>query len=371
MSREVSSRIGTNSGLCRISPSSAWSCRQSADVWPLTFLSQVVSDDEYLTDPSRTAYNRWILLERRIAPNGSLMRTHPLGAICLSHTLEETFEIAADFSSATHADPRCIVACCISTGLIRGILRGEILSEIDVDTLLGKAYDWVNAWVHNARGGKEFVDTNSGEFSEGDFLDRHEFDKHVYASTFEALQLDEARKIGYVYKCLGSAILGLRLGMRQAPYEVSGATDETKLSHSTIFENIITELTYEAGDADTNACAAGALVGCWLGYESLPAHWRDGMMHLNWMVNKCDGFSHILGIARGIPEYKGSEDPDTRLDGGKGLLDKQQIAERDKEFTGRYMARHVAGLEQAKRRLEEEKKQKAKDWTGILPSFGR
>ncbi|KAL1957526.1 hypothetical protein VTO42DRAFT_5752 [Malbranchea cinnamomea] len=333
-------------------------------------VGSVVMDKAYLSNPARTAYRCWIKSNRKMAPNGSLMRTHPLGIICLAYTLEETFHIAAEFSTITHADPRCVVACCISTALIRGMLRGEVLNEEDLDLILEEAYKWADEWVRNGRGGADYLDLNDGQFVDGDLLDRDEFDRHVRAKTFEDLQLDDFAKIGYVYKCLGSAVLALRFGMRQAPQNASAtATATKKLSHAAVFEQTITAITLEAGDADTNACVAGALLGCWIGYNSLPAHWRDGMMHLDWLVGKCDGLSCVLGVTQSPSEYRGSEDPDTRFDGGKGLMDEEQLAERDREFMARYMAKHAEGVEQERKRLEEEKKNKKKGWTGILSSL--
>lgn len=295
------------------------------------------------------------------------MRTHPLGIICLPFTLEKTFEVATDFSIVTHADPRCVVACCISTALIRGMLRGEVLNEEDVDGILEKSYSWVDAWVRSGRSGAEYIKSKDRELVNGDLLERDEFDKHACAKTFEELQLDESGKIGYVYKCLGAAILALRLAIRQAPFDAPVAAD--KLPNSVVFENIMTTLTLEAGDADTNGCAAGALLGCWFGYNSLPAHWRDGMAHVDWMVNKCDGLACILGVSQSLPGYEGSEDPDTRQDGGKGLLDDNELAERDVEFMAKFLARHAEGVELEKRRLEEEKRRNKKGLSGMLASL--
>src|SRR5277367_3406002 len=97
------------------------------------------------------AYNYWVSSEFNAAPNGSLMRTHPLGVICVGRSIEETFRIAAEFSLVTHADPRCVVACCISTGLIRGILRGEVRNDEDIDALVENAFEWVYAWQKRGR----------------------------------------------------------------------------------------------------------------------------------------------------------------------------------------------------------------------------
>src|SRR5258708_1443247 len=75
------------------------------------------------------------------------MRTHPLGIICLYMPLEETFQAATDYSLITHADPRCVVSCCIATGLIRGIVRGEIVQESEVDEMVEKSVQWVEGWL--------------------------------------------------------------------------------------------------------------------------------------------------------------------------------------------------------------------------------
>ncbi|WEW59728.1 hypothetical protein PRK78_005208 [Emydomyces testavorans] len=331
-------------------------------------VGSVVLDKEYLADPPATAHRHWVKSGRHVAPNGSLMRTHPLGIICLGYSLEESFRLATAFSVVTHADPRCVVACCIATGLIRGILRGEILTENDVDGLIECAYQWVDAWVRRARVEDEtFKSADAQEFEQGELLDRQEFHKHVQAQTFEELQLDDSMKMGYVYKCLGAGLLSLRIGMRRAPYETHAVDGPVGSPRVAIFENIITELTFAAGDADTNACVAGGFLGCWFGYQTLPPHWRDGMQDLGWLVQKCNGLIQVLlGSCGPASKYKGSEDPDTRPDGGKGLMNKKELEKRDSDFMMRYMMKHSEGVEQEKNRLKQEKKQKQKRWTGLF-----
>ena len=48
-------------------------------------------------------------------------------------------------------------------------------------------------------------------------------------------------------------------------------------AQTAVFETLVTPLVMEGGDADTNACFAGALLGAYLGYKVLPPHWRDGL----------------------------------------------------------------------------------------------
>ncbi|KAK2755563.1 hypothetical protein FQN54_006503 [Arachnomyces sp. PD_36] len=295
-------------------------------------VGRVVLNSEFPTNPSAVAYKLWNSTNRNIAPNGSLMRTHPLGVICLNQpSLASTFEIAAKFSIITHADPRCVVSCCIVTGLIRGILKGEVTTETDMESIIDKAFAWVNGWI---KSGRKFSDSSQEVELEGEpesLLDQDEFNRHTHAQTFKDLQLDDSRKIGYVYKALGSAILSLRLGIRQSP---RGSAASPK-----VFEDIITELVMEGGDADTNACSAAALLGCWVGCDALPPHWRDGMLHRDWMLRKCNGMMEIMGIlsnSNGEKGYKGSEDRETRVDGGKGFLTKDELQRREMMFMIRY-----------------------------------
>ncbi|PGH12896.1 hypothetical protein AJ79_03996 [Helicocarpus griseus UAMH5409] len=337
----------------------------------------VVYNKDYLSNPAQIAYDCWVKSNRNIAPNGSLMRTHPLGVICLAATLPETFRTATNYSIITHADPRCIVACCTVTGLVRGILRGEVLHEGNVDGIIEEAFEWVDEWV---RKGRSDVGCNTEDdelHQQGALLDRNEYSKHAKVSSFEELELDDSQKMGYVYKAFGAAILALRLGMRQAPYY--GYEHDAQLPRSTVFENIITRLTYAGGDADTNACVAGALLGSWLGYHCLPPQWRDGMQHVDWMVEKCRALGQIVGVEEDVSAvdcgqlpryiYKGSEDPDTAIDGGKGLMSAEELKERDKEFMHQYLLRSAQATEREKKTLEAAEGKKKTLLGGMLSSL--
>ncbi|KAF4612462.1 hypothetical protein G7Y89_g15615 [Cudoniella acicularis] len=292
-------------------------------------IGRVVLDAEYLKDPEGVALNIWVKSNRNAAPNGSLMRTHPLGVMCVGKSLEETFTVAASVGRVTHVDPRCVVSCCLVVGLVRGILRGEVVSEADVDDLVEKAYVWVDAQ-------DELKDPESRK-PEGDWteisasrpageesrLNIEEYRKHCNARDFRELQLDDSQKMGYVYKCLGSAILCLRSAMRLG-LQPNSTGDE-------VFETLITELIMEGGDADTNACVSGALLGAWLGHSRLPTNWKDGIRNSKWLFQKAQKLSLRAGIAEsssGVEE----KDPDTAVDGGRGMLNKMQLERRERDF---------------------------------------
>jgi ADP-ribosylglycohydrolase len=220
-------------------------------------------------------------------------------------SLEETFNAACEFSLITHPDPRCVVACCICTVLIRGIIRGEVTCEAHVNAIVKRSFTWVHSWIEYGAG-KVYLktDTHNRPLS---LLGKHEFDKHTQAESLDELNLDDVSKMGYVYKALGAAILLLRLAIRRT--ETGSSTTDARLR---LFEPLIQELIMEGGDADTNACVAGALLGAWVGYSALPSDWRDGIGNKTWLLGKTEGLCQVLGVSDRDSGYQGSKDPDTR-----------------------------------------------------------
>jgi len=298
----------------------------------------VVATKAFDVEPERVAREHWEKTGKKAAPNGSLMRTHPLGLVCLLREEEEAFVLAANMSRVTHADPRCVLACVIGTGLVRGVARGEAVTEEDVDGVVERAREW-------------FV-------GQGGEVDRAELEGYIKPESLAALKLDDSAAIGYVYKTLGSGLLLLRLAMRRV--EESGGS---LLVRSKLFEELITDLIMCGGDADTNACFAGALVGGYLGYGLLPDHWKHGLKHEEWFLNKAEALCKVLGIQGG--QYDGQEDKDTHLDGGKGHISQA-------EMEGRWMVLQSS----VAAKMEEHSKAnatkiKGKGWSVSLPWQGK
>jgi hypothetical protein len=308
-------------------------------------VGMIVRSKSYLDDPEGTAYGVWVKGGRNVAPNGSLMRTHPLGVMCLAKSREETFAIAAEFSVVTHVDPRCVVSCAIGTELVRGLVLGEYATESDIDGVIDAAVEWYGCW---------FAERNKklGRMDEDSALDVEELDRHVRGKnvpSLAALQLDDSQKIGYVYKCLGSGILLLRLAMRR----LSEST-RPMAKQMVLFEDLITDLTYEGGDADTNAVFAGALLGALLGYRAIPTHWRDGLRYGDWLMAKSEALCCVVSVSPGT--YDGKEDKDTLPDGGRGLVSEHEMEGRWMMLQARVAQKDV----EHRRKMESEDKKKSR-----------
>jgi hypothetical protein len=150
-------------------------------------------------------------------------------------------------------------------------------------------------------------------------VDLEELWRHVRPDGgLEALKLDNQAAMGYVYKTLGSGVVLLRMAIRRTVASQGGLLDRTRM-----FEDFITDLTMRGGDADTNACFAGALLGGYLGYSFLPDHWKHGMKYGEWLLSKTDALCQVLGLKDG--EYDGKEDKDTELHGGQPVLSQDEM----------------------------------------------
>ncbi|KAL2132949.1 hypothetical protein VTI74DRAFT_3139 [Chaetomium olivicolor] len=276
------------------------------DTMPLglgRLVGTVVATKGFVDEPERVAREYWERTGKRVAPNGSLMRTHPLGVIGLLREEQETFEIAAGISRATHIDPRCVVACVVGTGLVRAVVRGEVRNEGEVDDVVKRGVEW---WKQEGK-------------TEGMVLDEEELWRHVKPEGgLDGLRLDDQAAIGYVYKTLGAGVMLLRLAIRMIAESKGGLLDRTRL-----FEDLITDLIMRGGDADTNACFAGALLGGYLGYSYLPDHWKHGLKHEEWLLGKSDALCQILGLKEG--NYNGKEDKDTEVHGGQPVLSQEEM----------------------------------------------
>lgn len=324
-------------------------------------------DPEYLSDPEGAARKYWASRGRDVASNGSLMRTHVVGVACsgsgdgdLARSRDQCFELAAAYSAVTHADPRCVVACVIGSALVRGLVRGEVACEEDIDETIEAAV----AWYDNQRTARLLRSGGDAESHVEDDppLDLDELRRHTAADAvpdLPALHLDDAVRMGYVYKTLGAGVLLLRQAFRR----LQGGSERGRLQPSivdqlTLFESLMTPLVLAGGDADTNACFAGALLGALLGYRSLPPHWRDGLRHGAWLLSKAEALAAVLGlVAHNIFRYDGASDPDTEVYGGRQSLTKDDMD-----------ARWSALTAEATRRYDEHKK--ARESGGKVNSGG-
>ena len=109
---------------------------------------------------------------------------------------------------------------------------------------------------------------------------KKEFIEHMRAKSLQTLNLDEAKAIGYTFKCAGTAFVGLN----------------SKIKNEKDFIKFMTELVREAGDADTNGAVCGAVIGAKIGYSNLPQEWLQDMPHIKWLDCRVEKFLAYIGL---------------------------------------------------------------------------
>ncbi|KAH3759553.1 Histone deacetylase 6 [Pelomyxa schiedti] len=199
-------------------------------------VGSVMMHMDFLKDPHKAAQEVWEQGGKKNAANGAVMRTGFLG-IPFFYDTEHVVNNTLAYTRVTHADPRCSASTVAVTVAIAQLLRGICDISAITDTAFAEA--------------AKFLESK----------DHEELKFHMNANVHQ-LQLDERNTIGYTYKAMGSAFYALR-------------EDD--------FEHALTAITLAAGDADTNGCVAGAVLGCKLGYSHLPTRWLMGMPHRTWL----------------------------------------------------------------------------------------
>jgi len=189
---------------------------------------QVVGHSDYLKRPSEVAREFWEASGRSAAPNGALMRTAAMALGPPSWWNESLVEEACHL---THADPRCVSSSLATTVALRVLLLGASEKE---------------AWAKVIQS------------CESDAATRHVAGKSQEISDLETWKLYDSRSRGYTLKTFAAAMWAL--------------------SHPTSFEEGLTAIVEQGGDADTNGAVAGAMLGARFGFNAIPRHWVEGLI---------------------------------------------------------------------------------------------
>lgn len=195
---------------------------------------KVLLDSMFHLAPVEVAKAVWENGGKKAAPNGAVMRCSVVGMV-RPEDMPWTVEMARRSALVTHADPRCVASTVAISALVAGLISNESIADARKQALVeAKKYD------------REVED---------------------YASmSLEGLMLSEGMgsprpPIGYTYKCMGAAFWALR-----------------QLEDGRRFEDILSYLLAEGGDADTNGAVAGAVMGAYLGANHLPEYLVKGLI---------------------------------------------------------------------------------------------
>eukprot|EP00833_Pecoramyces_ruminatium_P007725 jgi/Orpsp1_1/1181757/evm.model.c7180000078474.1 len=234
------------------------------DIMPLGVgynFGSVVSSKGFINDPIKISEEVYKRGGCKSAANGCVMRTTILG---LPYFWDESkvIENATKICQTTHFDPRCVACSIIASLIISKIVSGEKDVEKIIEYSLSK--------------GLNVLENES-----------HINDFHKYFAkdiTIEGMELN--KDIGYTFKPVSCAIYALRRAYKELNIDNKNKTD--------IFKDIITEFTFEAGDADTNCAVIGSILGCYLGESCIPKEWLK-FDNYEWLIERINRILKLFG----------------------------------------------------------------------------
>lgn len=262
--------------------------------------------DEYnISEPERTGIRTLIYDPFRpffSASNGSLMRISILGTLNLS--IPELIEVVQRHSMTTHASPHCFLACVYYVILISKLMKISTSSSFDF-TMLTALLDEVFAISMQAI--YDYCMLLEGKMEEEVALaTQHlnipgynmnasivqsyqsftgydpqsiitEFRQYLEHTNLQTLSLDT--QIGFVFKTIACAIVTLKIFIKEIDTKQFTLKDHESIGQ--LFHKCLSNITLEAGDADTNGCVAGALLGAFIGFDNIPTQLVDDLLYKN------------------------------------------------------------------------------------------
>lgn len=211
------------------------------------YTKEIVSSYELLSDPAKNSfdqYNKYGVPDSKVSTcdNTPLIRCTMLGL----YEDWDSFSFASTMS--THSDHRCISAGVIITSVVRSLLIGSTakLSEIVSDTA---------AMILSMK-----------KMTRRQDIDEYlRYTSEKYYTDLSLLDL-KSGNTKHVYKCMAQSMYALDKVIKER---------NDSSAPSDIFKNILTEICDQGGDKASNCALSGAMMGCEIGYENLPAEWLN------------------------------------------------------------------------------------------------
>ncbi|CAK0846475.1 unnamed protein product [Prorocentrum cordatum] len=339
--------------------------------------ARVLDDPAFLQNPRAAARRAWETTGRCLAPNGALMRAAATGVRGRAFAACD----AATIAEVTHADPRSTAACvAVATaaslmldGFGRNAAGGWDVAAVAEralaaaepflleDSALGEAAPQVWACsactMENEPAATQCMICETPRPAEGAGTvnagfgggwTQAEASQHAYSRAVAMEQLRAALLgeewpgkrldgplMGYVNTCLGAAFGSLRDACRGGRLDAGS------------FCEAVHRLTMAAGDADTNAAVAGALLGCAAGAKALPGAWLRACPHLAWLERIADQLVEAAAAEEFAATAPSAEAPAREAPSGAALAEEALLAEaapRDPAARRKRRCDCVAGL---------------------------
>ncbi|XP_003730245.1 uncharacterized protein LOC100888319 [Strongylocentrotus purpuratus] len=235
-------------------------------------VAKVIANPLFCQEPSAIARGLWNRNYdchdsdscEHLADNCAVVRTAILG-VPHFYRLEEVEENALRICTSTHQDPRCQASCAFLSSLVALILQKDCNSSSSEDLSLEKIIT-----VATEIGRKHLIH------------DEHQqmFKKYCSVSSIDSLTSLDVNKPSHTFRPVATCLAALRM------------------SSTSNFRSLITQIAMQGGDSTHNASVAGAVLGCWFGFKNLPPSWVRCFKksHTAWLDVKINALLDMMGL---------------------------------------------------------------------------
>ena len=214
----------------------------------------VVTYENFVKDHMNASYNVWKCTDGVLCEDGAIMRSWIIG--CFDFPKEKIIDLAISICQVTHYDPRCVASC--------------IFITICVNSFLYHSKDIAKVMEEAQEAGLRFIAT-AEQLSDPELA----YTREVYAEKFKKyLRRGDCEFLTEVPLNRGHSRSSTKNPLACAVY----AMKNMHMGYDTIIQHIIAQ----GGDADTNACVAGAVIGAYIGIDGIPSDYVK-LKHLDWL----------------------------------------------------------------------------------------
>jgi ADP-ribosylglycohydrolase len=220
----------------------------------------VLKTQNFKISPHKVSEEVWRCSDGMLYEDGAIMRCGVIG--CFDKQRSELFEYTKKLCQVTHYDPRCVASCIFIVSCVYDFVRGEK----DVEKVLTDA-------------------TNNGvnAIRQIDYIKDVMYTKEEYIQKFlkyvsRGMSIVSLSEIDFNK---GHSRSNTKYPLYCAIYAIK------KVAMGSLYETTIQDIIRQGGDADTNACVAGNLMGSFLGFCRLPKEVYN-MKHFFWLKEKIE-----------------------------------------------------------------------------------
>jgi ADP-ribosylglycohydrolase len=229
----------------------------------------VMDEPCFLEDPQQAAKNVWEDTMKSMCEDGCIMRTSFLGLI--PGELDFAVRMTRIFCMATHYHPKAL-ACCVA--IVAMVYKMAILQSTDIEEIIefGKNAALVELEKHP------------------DYKKKYKigFLKYYNLQELEDMKLDYGPYMSHVKKPFKCTIWALRYA-------------KNNINTPDLWKQTIFKIIRMGGDADTNSCMAGSVLGCLVGYMGLPKEYIVELNNKSYLYDLCYYYMRIINNPDGFP----------------------------------------------------------------------